>query len=134
MTALRRLGTQLPRRYHLGAEVGYKEHVAVAIGQKAFARGDDRWNQARCLCLVWSRGGLSRLQQYLDRFCSDRAAMLGPNQPTRLLQSQGVSLSSGGPGLAELVGGKCDQTGHAGDDIPLCVIWIEGGIGGKLET
>ena len=49
MTLLARLGSELPCRYYLGVDVGYKEHVAVVIGLQTFVRGDDRWKRARCV-------------------------------------------------------------------------------------
>lgn len=82
MTLLARLGTQLPKRYYLGIDVGYKEHVGVIISLEAFARGDDRWKRARCLHFPSTRGGLRKLQRYLDSFCPDPAAFLGLCEPT----------------------------------------------------
>lgn len=82
MTLLARLGTQLPKRYYLGIDVGYKEHVGVIISLEALARGDDRWKRARCLHFPSTRGGLRKLQRYLDSFCPDPAAFLGLCEPT----------------------------------------------------
>jgi len=82
MTLLAQLGTQLPTRYYLGVDVGYKEHVAVVISLQTFARGDDRWKRARCLHFPTTHAGLKKLQQYLDSFCPDPAAFLGLCEPT----------------------------------------------------
>ena len=49
MTLLERLGSQLPCRYYLGIDAGYKEHVAVVISLQTFVCGDDRRKQARCV-------------------------------------------------------------------------------------
>ena len=82
MTLLERLGSQLPRRYYLGVDVGYKEHVAVVISLKTFVRGDDRWKRARCVHFPSTRGGLRKLQRYLDRFSTDPGEFLGLCEPT----------------------------------------------------
>ena len=82
MTLLARLGTPLPKRYYLGVDVGYKEHVAAVIGLRTFVRGDDRWKRARCLHFSSTRAGLRKLQRYLDGFCPDPTAFLGLCEPT----------------------------------------------------
>jgi len=82
MTLLAQLGSQLPQRYYLSVDVGYKEHVAVVISLQTFVRGDDRWKRARCLHFPSTRAGLKKFQQYLDRFCSDPMAFLGLCEPT----------------------------------------------------
>lgn len=82
MTLLERLGTQLPRRYYLGVDVGYKEHVAVVIGLKTFVRGDEHWKRARCVHFPSTQAGLRKLQRYLDRFSADPGEVLGLCEPT----------------------------------------------------
>jgi len=82
MTLLARLGTPLPKRYYLGVDVGYKEHVAAVISLRTFVRGDDRWKRARCLHFSSTRAGLRKLQRYLDGFCPDPTAFLGLCEPT----------------------------------------------------
>lgn len=82
MTLLGQLGAQLPKRYYLGVDIGYKEHVAVVVSLQTFVRGDDRWKRARCLHFPSTRAGLRKLQRYLDRFCPDPAAFLGLCEPT----------------------------------------------------
>ena len=82
MTLLERLGSQLPRRYYLGVDVGYKEHVAVVISLRTFVRGDDRWKRARCVHFPTTQAGLRQLQRYLDRFSTDRSEFLGLCEPT----------------------------------------------------
>jgi transposase len=82
MTLLARLGSPLPQRYYLGLDVGYREHVAVAISLRTFARGDDRWKRARCVHFASTRSGLKKFQHYLDGFCSDPMAFLGLCEPT----------------------------------------------------
>jgi hypothetical protein len=82
MTWLSRLGKELPERYYLGIDVGYREHVAVVVSLQTFVRGDERWKRARCLHFPSTQGGLRRLQDYLDRFSKDRAMFLGLCEPT----------------------------------------------------
>jgi len=82
MTLLGQLGTELPKRYYLGVDVGYKEHVAAVISLKTFVRGDDRWKRARCLHFPSTQAGLRKLQRYLDRFSTDRKAFFGLCEPT----------------------------------------------------
>jgi hypothetical protein len=82
MTLLERLGSPLPRRYYLGVDVGYKEHVAVVIGLKTFVRGDDRWKRARCVHFPSTQAGLRKLQRYLDRFSTAADEFLGLCEPT----------------------------------------------------
>lgn len=82
MTLLERLGSQLPRRFYLGLDVGYKEHVAVVISLDTFVRGDERWKQARCLHFPSTRAGLRRLQGYLERFSTDPSEFMGLCEPT----------------------------------------------------
>jgi transposase len=82
MTLLAQLGSQLPKRYYLGVDVGYKEHVATVISLQTFVRGDDRWKRARCLHFPSTHAGLKKLQKYLDSFCSDPGPFLGLCEPT----------------------------------------------------
>ena len=82
MTLLAQLGSQLPQRYYLSVDVGYKEHVAVVISLQTFVRGDDRWKRARCLHFPSTRAGLKKFQKYLDSFCPYPAAFLGLCEPT----------------------------------------------------
>ena len=82
MTLLERLGSPLPRRYYLGVDVGYKEHVAVVISLQTFARGDGRWKRARCVSFPSTRAGLRKLQRYLDCFSTDPSEFLGLCEPT----------------------------------------------------
>ncbi len=82
MTLLAQLGGQLPARYYLGLDVGYKEHVATVISLQAFVRGDERWKHSRCLPFPSSATGLKKLQKYLDSFSADPAAFLGLCEPT----------------------------------------------------
>jgi transposase len=82
MPLLNRLGTELPERYYLGIDVGYKEHVAGVISLKTFVRGDERWKRAQCLHFPSTRSGLRKLQGYLDRFSVNHAAFFGLCEPT----------------------------------------------------
>lgn len=82
MTLLEKLGSQLPRRYYLGIDVGYKEHVATVISLRTFVRGDDRWKRARCVHFSSTRAGLDKLQDYLDRYSTDPREFLGLCEPT----------------------------------------------------
>ena len=82
MTLLSKLGPELPCRYYLGVDVGYKEHVAVVIGLHTFVRGDDRWKRARCVHFPSTQAGLRKFQRYLDRFSTDRNTFFGLCEPT----------------------------------------------------
>ncbi len=82
MTLLARLGSELPSRYYLGVDVGYKEHVAAVIGLQTFVRGDDRWKRARCVHFPSTQAGLRKFQRYLDRFSTDRSTFFGLCEPT----------------------------------------------------
>lgn len=82
MSLLERLGAQLPCRYYLGVDVGYKEHVAVVISLETFTRGDERWKRTRCVHFPSTRAGLRKLQPYLDRFSNDPSEFLGLCEPT----------------------------------------------------
>ncbi len=74
MTLLGRLGTDLPRRYYLGVDVGYKEHVGVVIPLETFVSGDSRWKRAKCVHFPSTQAGLRILQRYLDSFSTDPGA------------------------------------------------------------
>jgi transposase len=82
VTLLRKLGNDLPERYYLGVDVGYKEHVAVVVNLQTFARGDARWKRARCVHFASTQAGLRKLQCYLDRFSTEQGAFLGLCEPT----------------------------------------------------
>jgi len=82
MTLLARLGEELPERYYLGLDIGYKEHVAVVIGLETFVRGGERWKRAHCLHFSSTQTGLSKFQHYLDEFSSDPQMFLGICEPT----------------------------------------------------
>ena len=82
MPLLNQLGTELPERYYLGIDVGYREHVAVVVGLRTFVRGDERWKRVRCLHFASTRSGLRKLQNYLDRFSTDRSTFFGFCEPT----------------------------------------------------
>jgi len=81
-TLLAQLGTNLPQRYYLGLDVGYKEHVTSVISLQTFVRGDDRWKRSRCLHFPTTQAGLKKLQHYLNRFSPDPADFLGICEPT----------------------------------------------------
>jgi hypothetical protein len=82
MTLLETLSAQLPCRYYLGVDVGYKEHVAVVIPLQTFVRGDERWKRARCVHFASTQAGLRKLQGYLDRYTTDHSLFLGLCEPT----------------------------------------------------
>jgi transposase len=82
VTLLEKLGSDLPDRYYLGVDVGYKEHVAVVVKLQTFARGDARWKRARCVHFASTQAGLRKLQGYLDRFSTKQSAFLGLCEPT----------------------------------------------------
>lgn len=82
MTLLAQLGDDLPKRYYLGIDAGYREHVAVVISLGVFVEGGERWKHARCLHFPSTRTGLEKLQGYLDSFSADPRAVLGLCEPT----------------------------------------------------
>ena len=82
MTFLTRLGHDLPVRYYLGVDVGYKEHVAVVIPLTRFIGGGASWEHARCLHFASTRQGLARLDEYLAGFSTDPTCFLGLCEPT----------------------------------------------------
>ncbi len=82
MTLLERLESQLPSRYYLGVDVGYKGHVAAVINLRTFVRSDDRWKRTWCLHFPSTQAGLRKLQRYLDRFSTDPSEFLGLCEPT----------------------------------------------------
>jgi hypothetical protein len=82
MTLLETLGAQLPCRYYLGVDIGYKEHVAVAIPLRIFVRGDERWKRARCVHFASTQAGLAKFQRYLDRLATDPGVFFGLCEPT----------------------------------------------------
>lgn len=82
MTLLSRLGRELPERYYMGIDVGYREHVAVVVSLQSFVRGDNRWKRARCVHFPSTRRGLCQLQDYLDRHSKKRTMFFGLCEPT----------------------------------------------------
>ncbi len=82
MTLLARLGEQLPERNYLGIDVGYKEHVAVAITLQSFAQDGERWKRVPCLHFPSTRAGLDKLQEYLEGFSTDPETFFGICEPT----------------------------------------------------
>ncbi|MEA3340870.1 MAG: transposase, partial [Chloroflexota bacterium] len=81
-TLLEKLGKELPERYYLGVDVGYKEHVAAVIDLETFVRGGERWKRARCLHFPSTQRGLDKFQHYLDHFSSTPQTFLGVCEPT----------------------------------------------------
>jgi len=81
-TLLAQLKGELPERYYLGVDVGYKEHVAVVIPLHTFTQGGERWKRAKCLHFSSTRKGLEKLQQYLDSFSPDPQVFFGLCEPT----------------------------------------------------
>ena len=82
MALLAQIGKELPERYYLGIDIGYREHVAVVISLQVFLEAGERWKRTRTLAFESTRAGLKRLQKYLDRFSPDRQAFLGICEPT----------------------------------------------------
>jgi transposase len=82
MTLLAQLGSELPERYYLGLDVGYKEHVATVNSLETFVRGGEKWKRAKCLHFPSTRKGLDKFQRYLDRFSEDPEDFLGVCEPT----------------------------------------------------
>jgi hypothetical protein len=82
MTLLTQLSDTQLRRYYLGLDIGYREHVAAVIGLQDFASGQDRWKRAKCLHFASTRAGLDKLQAYLDHFSADPSTFFGVCEPT----------------------------------------------------
>ena len=82
MTLLETLSSQLPCRYYLGIDIGYKEHVAVVIPLETFVGGGERWKRARCVHFASIQTGLRKLQRYLDCFATEHSDFFGLCEPT----------------------------------------------------
>jgi hypothetical protein len=82
MPFLNHLRQDLPVRYYLGIDIGYKEHVAVVIPLASFLLGGTQWQRARCLHFASTQQGLAQLDQYLAGFSADATAFLGLCEPT----------------------------------------------------
>ena len=82
MTLLETLSSELPCRYYLGIDVGYKEHVVVVIPLQTFVRGGERWKRTRCVHFASTQAGLRKLQRYLDRFSTEHSGFFGLCEPT----------------------------------------------------
>ena len=98
MTLLEKLGAELPTRYYLGVDVGYREHVAVAVSLQTFVRGDDRWKRARCVHFPNPHFAGFQLQTLLlncddptDRFLHREAMLLRVLSPGQRLQREPIS-------------------------------------------
>jgi hypothetical protein len=109
MTLLERLGTNLPRRYYMSADVGYKEHVAIVISLETFVRGDGSWKRATCSHFPSTQAGLSRLQGYLDGFSTDLSEFFGLWRVNRRLLWRICVSVSPGPGIRHEPGEECND-------------------------
>ncbi len=82
MTLLAKIGQELPKRYYVGIDIGYREHVAAVIALSTFTQGGDRWKKTRPLNFQTTHAGFMRLQNYLDSFNTDHQTFLILCEPT----------------------------------------------------
>jgi len=82
MALLAKIGQELPQRYYVGIDIGYREHVASGISLQTFVQGGDGWKRAKTLGFPTTQTGFERLQRYLDRFSTDPQAFLILCEPT----------------------------------------------------
>ncbi|MBS3753613.1 MAG: transposase [Anaerolineales bacterium] len=82
MTFLNKLSEELPERYYLGLDVGYKAHVAVVVSLEEFLQNGESWKKAPFLEFPSTQAGLEKLQTYLNSFCPRPEAYLGLCEPT----------------------------------------------------
>lgn len=82
MTLLAKIGQELPQRYYVGIDIGYREHVAAGISLQTFARGSDNWKRTRTLSFPTIQVGFERFQSYLDNFSTDPQEFLILCEPT----------------------------------------------------
>jgi transposase len=82
MKLLAQISKELPERYYVGIDIGYREHVAVAIPLKTFVRAGDRWKRTRTIHFTSSQSGLERLHKYLENLSADPQRFLILCEPT----------------------------------------------------
>jgi len=54
--------SEWPERYYVGIDIGYREHVAAAIGLSTFLQRGERWQRARTIHFASSSRGLEKLR------------------------------------------------------------------------
>jgi len=64
MTLLAQLGGELPERYYLGLDIGYKEHVATVNSLETFVCGGEKW---KIQCQQYGKNALNRLWKKMNR-------------------------------------------------------------------
>ena len=82
MTLLAQLGENLPERYYLGVDVGYKAHVAVVVSLQSFVTEGERWKKAPYLEFPSTQTGLDKLQCFLEEYSLNPKRFLGLCEPT----------------------------------------------------
>ena len=82
MTLLAQLGENLPERYYLGVDIGYKAHVAVVVSLQSFVEEGERWKKAPYLEFPSTQTGLEKLQHFLEGYSLDPKTFLGLCEPT----------------------------------------------------
>jgi transposase len=82
MPLLDQLSDNQLERYYVGVDIGYAEHVAVAIRMTTFLQSDDQWKRSRCVHVPTTSAGFGQLQRYLDSFSTDCREFLGLCEPT----------------------------------------------------
>jgi len=71
MKWLAQISKELPERYYVGIDIGYREHVAAGIALSTFMQGEERWKKAKAIHFASSQSGFEQLRKYLDGFSSD---------------------------------------------------------------
>lgn len=82
MTLLAQIGKDLPERYYVGIDIGYREHVACVIDLRSFVQGGEGWKRSKCLAFASSQAGMERLLAYLAGFSSNPQHFLVLCEPT----------------------------------------------------
>lgn len=82
MKLLAQISKELPERYYVGIDIGYREHVAVGIPLSTFVQAGDRWKRTRTIHFASSQSGLERLHKYLGNLSADPQQFIIVCEPT----------------------------------------------------
>ena len=82
MKLLANMAKEWPERYYVGVDVGYREHVAVAIRLHTFLQGEKRWKKAKTLHFASAQSGIEQLDKYLNSFSSNPQEFMILLEPT----------------------------------------------------
>ena len=82
MKWLVQISNELPERYYVGIDIGYREHVAAVIALSTFMQGEERWKKARAIHFASSQRGFEQFHKHLIGFSTDPQAFLILCEPT----------------------------------------------------